>query len=146
MPLLIQYLIKLSISLSIVWLFYQLVLRRLTFYNWNRWFLLGYSLIAFFIPFINISPALEGAELVNNRVIQFIPLVDKFTSSGKNFSMNYWDWAFLLFATGCMVLLVRLIVQHISFLRLRRSAKLLLEIPVKLYQIDKKIIPFSFGG
>jgi len=53
MTILIPYLIKLSISLAVVYLFYQLFLRRLTFYNWNRWYLLIYSLLSFFIPFIN---------------------------------------------------------------------------------------------
>lgn len=144
MPILIQYLIKLSISLAIVWLFYQLVLRRLTFYNWNRWFLLGYSLVAFFISFIDISPVLEEAQLTNHSLVQFIPAIENFTAE-KNVSMSRWDWALIVLAIGCLILLIRLVIQHFSFLRLRRSAKLILAAPVKLYQIDKEIIPFSFG-
>lgn len=146
MPLLIQYLIKLSISLAVVWLFYQLVLRRLTFYNWNRWFLLGYSFIAFFIPLIDISPALEQSELVNHEVVQLIPVVDRITATADAVSFNTWDWTFMLFAAGSTILLIRLIVQHISFLRLRRSSDLILQNPVKVYQVNDKIIPFSFGN
>ena len=128
-----------------MYLFYQLVLRKLTFYNWNRWFLLGYSMLAFFIPFINISPALQQVKLVNNKVVQFIPVMEKFTTTEK-VSMDQWDWALLCFATGFILLLVRLIIQHISFLRLRRTATLILKTPVKLFQTEKKIIPFSFWG
>jgi hypothetical protein len=146
MPFLIQYLIKLSISLGVVWLFYQLVLRRLTFYNWNRLFLLGYSGLAFFIPFIDISPVLERNELTANKLVQFIPVVETLAAANKDFSMNVWDWTITIFTTGCFVLLIRLIIQHLSFLRLRRSAELILETPVKLYQINKEIIPFSFAG
>jgi hypothetical protein len=47
MPALFLYILKLSISLSIVYLFYHLVLRRLTFYNSNRWYLIGYTLLSF---------------------------------------------------------------------------------------------------
>ena len=42
MPILILYLFKLFVSLGIVFLFYQLVLRRVTFYNANRWYLVGF--------------------------------------------------------------------------------------------------------
>ncbi len=145
MPLLIQYLIKLSLTLGFVWAFYQLLLRRLTFYNWNRAFLISYSLIAFFIPFINISPVIEKNELSANRLVQLIPLVQTFASGNERSSIGVWDWVLIVFLVGCVVLLVRLVILHVSFVKLRRSAKLLLETPVKLYQIDKDIIPFSFG-
>jgi hypothetical protein len=98
MPLVIQYLIKLSISLAVVWGFYHLFLRRLTFYNWNRVFLLGYSLVAFFIPFINISPILEENELSSNKLVQAIPLVLTFARGDKDFSIGVWDWVLISFA------------------------------------------------
>jgi beta-lactamase regulating signal transducer with metallopeptidase domain len=146
MPILIQYLLKLSISLAVLWLFYQLVLRRLTFYNCNRWFLVGYSVLAFFIPLINVSPALQRTALMHSDVVQMIPVVQNFTNVEKTFALSIWDWAYILFATGCVALLFRLVIQHISFLRLRRSAKLILESPVKVYQVNEKIMPFSFGN
>ncbi|MGB3088483.1 MAG: hypothetical protein WBB20_00845, partial [Chitinophagaceae bacterium] len=59
MPFFFIYILKLSVSLAVVFLFYHFVLRKLTFYNWNRWYLLGYTILAFFISFINISPVLE---------------------------------------------------------------------------------------
>ena len=66
MPVFIQYFLKLSVSLAVVYIFYQLVLRRLTFYNWNRWYLLGYALISFLIPFIDISRVLLQQKWTNN--------------------------------------------------------------------------------
>ena len=57
--------------LAVVYLFYQFVLRRLTFYNWNRWYLLGYThYLSFFIPFINITPILESNMVLDMRIIQ----------------------------------------------------------------------------
>ena len=82
MSLLIQYLIKLSISLAIVWLFYQFILRKLTFYNSNRWYLIAYTLLSFFIPFINISILLENNSGAN-KYIQRIQL------NGKEYPKSY---------------------------------------------------------
>ena len=72
MSLFIWYLLKLSISLAIIWLFYQLMLRRLTFYNLNRWYLLGYSLLCFVIPLINIGSLLEKESFQGSTVVQYI--------------------------------------------------------------------------
>ena len=55
MPFLIQYIIKLSLSLAVIFLFYRFILRPLTLYSWNRWYLTGYSLVAFFIPFVDVG-------------------------------------------------------------------------------------------
>lgn len=146
MPLLLQYLIKLSISLAVVFLFYQLILRRLTFYNWNRMFLLGYSLLAFLIPLFNISSVLERTELNQNNLVQIIPVVEEMAGIKTETVNNVWILPFWLLASGSILLVCRLIVQHLSFLRLKRSADLLLDTPVKLYEVDKKIMPFSFGN
>ncbi len=42
-------------------------------------------------------------------------------------------------------MLTRLLVQYLSFRRIRRSSQLLSDDAVKIYQVDKFIIPFSFG-
>ena len=68
----ILYLFKVTISLSVVYIFYQLVLRRLTFYTWNRWYLMVYTVLSFFIPLINISPLLQRNALEENAVVQYI--------------------------------------------------------------------------
>ncbi|MET0300179.1 MAG: TonB-dependent receptor plug domain-containing protein [Flavitalea sp.] len=148
MPFIIQYLIKLSVSLSLVYLFYRFVLRPLTFYNWNRWFLLCYSAISFVIPFVDITPWLSRAELQNARVINYIPLIDPSRLSDKPwFSLeNGWNWILLFFAVGVIVMFGRLALQLFSYLRLRRKSTLIADAPVKLYQVDLDIVPFSFGN
>src|SRR3954470_9943350 len=102
MPVLFAYILKLSISLAAVYLFYHFVLRKLTFYNSNRWYLLGYSVLSFFIPFINISPVLEKSETASAGIIQIIPSVQKYTTvlgevsnnSASTWFSDYgkWDW------------------------------------------------------
>ncbi len=116
MSILIQYLVKLSISLGIVWLFYQFILRRLTFYNSNRWYLLGYTLLSFFIPFINISFILKNGNASANELIQFIPSVHQYTIALEEashcpipiWSTQYdkWDWTAFALMCGAGILLL----------------------------------------
>ncbi len=151
MPLLFIYLIKLSVSLGVMYLFYQFLLRRLTFYNHNRWYLIGYSLLCFFIPFINISPALEKNEAPGYDILTLIPTVENFTAKvspalGLMEGLTAWDWLMIALLTGTMIMLIRLIIQFISFKRIKRKARLIADDTIKFYQVDKNIIPFSFGN
>lgn len=146
MPFIAQYLLKLSISLAVVYLFYALVLRRLTFYTWNRWYLLGYSLLAFFIPFINISSMLERSAWNENQVVQLIPVVGNYeVAETASNQLNGWGVSLFLLVAGIVIMLIRLLVQYFSFRHIRRSSQLISDDAVKIYQVDKFIIPFSFG-
>lgn len=156
MSLLIQYLVKLSISLAVVWLFYQFILRRLTFYNSNRWYLLGYSLLSFFIPFIDITSIVGNDNGSEKNIIQLIPSVHQYTAALEEaahcpipiWSTSYDKWAWTAFALmiGAAILLLRFIIRYFSFLRIRNRAKLISEDGIKIYQVDDSIIPFSFGN
>lgn len=144
MPFFILYLLKLSVSLAVVFLFYQFVLRKLTFYNWNRWYLLGYTLLSFIIPFIDITPALQQNELNNTSMIQWVPVLYKQSSGGTAFS--FWNILSLVVIAGMLVMLTRLLLQLSSFRRMKKKARLISGDALNLYQVDESIIPFSFGN
>ena len=156
MSLLIQYLVKLSISLAVVWLFYQFILRRLTFYNSNRWYLLGYTLFSFLIPFIDITSILGNNNGSEKNIIQLIPSVHQYTIALEEashcpipiWSTSYdkWDWIAFALMAGAGILLLRFIIRYMSFIRVRRRSKLISEDGIKIYQVDDSIIPFSFGN
>ena len=154
MSLLIQYLVKLSLSLAVVWLFYQFVLRRLTFYNSNRWYLLAYTLLSFYIPFINISFLFGDNN--SNDLIRLIPSVHQYTIALEEashcpvpiWSTQYDKWDFIAFAlmTGAGIFLVRFIKSFVSFLRIRNRAELISSGDIDIYHVNNEIIPFSFGN
>ena len=156
MAILIQYLVKLSISLAIVWLFYQFILRRLTFYNSNRWYLLGYTLVSFLIPFIDITYILGNNNGSEKNIIQLIPSVHQYTIALEEashcpvpiWSTGYdkWDWTAFALMIGAAVLLLRFFLRYLSFLRIRRRSTLISDEGIKIYQVDDSIIPFSFGN
>lgn len=147
MPAIIDYIIKLSICLAVVYLFYQLFLRRLTFYNWNRWYLLGYSALSFIIPVIDIMPQLQKREMDSNAILQWIPVFGAPVVE-KNFfeTLSYWDWALIIIVTGTLVFLVRFLTKLISFLLLKKKATLISSEQTLLYQLNENITPFSFGN
>ena len=156
----IEYLIKLTIGLSVTSLFYVLVLGRHTFYNWNRWYLLVYSALSFVIPFIDISPALERSQFVENKLVKRIPTVRDFTATKMTAASDLlpketpailsggdlWQQVFMgLFFLGLLVMIVRLAVNWICYLNIKRKAELVSDEDVKIYYVDREIVPFSFG-
>ena len=154
MPLIFLYIIKLSICLSAVYLFYQLVLRRLTFYSWNRIYLAGYTLLSFLIPLIDITPVLEQTQMTNNDVIRMIPMVGNLhnheavavVEHARPASGTGWDWLLVVIVAGMAIMFLRLILQLLSFKKIKKNAELLSADDVKLYQVSTPITPFSFGN
>ena len=155
MPVLFLYILKLSISLAAVYLFYHFVLRKLTFYNWNRWYLLGYSVLSFLIAFLNIAPLFQRGLLSYSKAMKWVPVIDFYrdkSSAGKTVAAisqsnsSNWNWCFFIMITGAIVLSVRLIIQYFSFLTIRNRAQLLSESETKVYHVEADIIPFSFGN
>src|SRR5579863_8964299 len=82
MPIVPLFFCKLSLTLAVVWGFYQVVLRRLTFYALNRWYLLGYAMLSFLIPFINIGPMLADEAVGQPVVLRFIPAIGGVARAG----------------------------------------------------------------
>ena len=151
MPAIIQYLLKLSVSAAVIYAFYYLVLRRLTFYNLNRWYLAGYTLLCFIIPFINITQIASKAD-EKMPVLNYIPAVRNIKyympsalNETEHHSYNIWDAMLVLLAIGSVILLVKLAVQMISFMRMKRQAKLISDKDSAIYHVDEEIMPFSFG-
>lgn len=149
MPFIFLYIAKLSVCLAMVYLFYRLVLQRLTFYNWNRYYLLLYTFISFYIPLIDVSHVLAKSNLQSARLVQLVPAMGGFTEAGTGhavtdlFTIN--NIALLLLLTGTLVAAARLCLQFFSLNRLRKKAQVIYVDDMKLYQVDSDIVPFSFG-
>jgi beta-lactamase regulating signal transducer with metallopeptidase domain len=152
MPAILQYLLKLSVSAGIIYAFYYLVLRRLTFYHLNRWYLTGYTLLCLIIPFINISPIANKAD-EKLPALNYIPMVQNIKNyvppalnKATPYAYTMWDGLIALLAIGSLVLLIKLSVQLVSFIRLKQKAERLSDDGTAIYHIDEDIMPFSFGN
>ncbi|HSC40250.1 MAG TPA: M56 family metallopeptidase, partial [Chitinophagaceae bacterium] len=157
MPVLFTYLLKFSVGLAVVYLFYQLVLRRLTFYQWNRFYLLGYSLLCFALPFINVENWIQQPGVPDSELITIIPALVQYPAVGHMVTMaavpaathtlNVYDWITIALTAGTALMLVRLLVLFLSLRRLRRKSVLLGgDEQVRLFETEAAINPFSFGS
>ena len=150
----IEYVLKVSIGLMVVSVFYHFVLRKYTFFNWNRWYLLGYSLLTFLIPFINIDHTLKKVELTDHAVVQVIPVVHNFAAvrahvqpaTVEEIPVNYSNIVLFILVAGGLIMLVRVVLALFSYYKLRSKAQLISEGDVKVFQVEKNITPFSFGN
>lgn len=148
----LQYLLKWSIALAVVYVFYRLVLRPLTFYQWNRRYLVLYSLVAFFIPFIDINTYVPPQQLQGFRLVKYIPAIhfsaDASTTAAEAQStpVDVLLIAGLLIATGSILLLTRLLLQWYSLRRIRRTAVPLYHPEANVYHVNEHVVPFSFGN
>jgi len=145
MPSIVLYLLKCSVSLAIIWLFYQLLLRRLTFYMMNRWYLLGYAFLSFLLPLVHIALPAEEAISGKVRVISYIPAIAVLPAA-KTPVFTGWNILLGVLALGALLLTVRLLMRYLSLRRIRMEATLVQDAAVTIYQVDEPIIPFSFGN
>ena len=147
---LLTYLLKVSISLVVVFFFYRLALRKLTFYNWNRFYLLGYSFLSLFIPFIDISLVVKRENWEETALVQWVPVVNgtegsAFVQNDPLSSFSPWVLLTLFLLSGTLLLLLRFFIQWRSFKNLLRKAELIKDGKMKIYKVEENIIPFSFG-
>jgi len=151
----LQYLLKFSISLAVLFVFYTAVLRPLTFYTWNRFYLLCYSLCSFIIPFIDITPWVVKKGVDNSSFVSVIPTLGNYAvyANGNTRLMpavhrvTANQWLLILFCTGVLVMLFRFVMQYRSLRRIRRQSVLLNQNDdVQLFQTAARVSPFSFGN
>jgi len=112
-----EYLLKFWVSLALVYIFYWLVLRPLTFYQWNRFYLLIYSLLSFALPFANITPWIREKDIEDFRLLNRIPAKSGNYAAQSNLynQLSSADWLFVIGAAGSLVLIVRMLIQLVSF-------------------------------
>ena len=147
-----EYLLKLSVGFGIICLFYQLMLKKLTFYKWNRFYLLGYTPLCFFIPLINISEVIQEHNVNVYKPFDLIPSIipgnaapSSVILQENNYSWTLTNLPFIVFISGIVIMTVRLVIQFIALRRLIQKAELVSDEEIKLYQVNRRIIPFAFG-
>lgn len=110
-----MYLLKSSALLAAFFLAYWLLLRRETFFNSNRWFLLAGLFTAVLLPLVSFTKVVwvDAAP----RVYQWMPVTPQQAPVEQGFTI---DWSLLLtglYATGIFVFLIRFLFDFASLAR-----------------------------
>lgn len=143
-----DFIVKISIGLAVTWLFYWLLLRRLTFYRWNRLFLLVYPAMAFLVPFIDITDLLHH-QGDDKAWLRAIPVLEQYAFRMEPQERIVWltpaSIGLMVLAAGSIVMAARLCWQYWSLRKAVSGAVLLADDEARLYHLNKRIVPFSFG-
>lgn len=149
MPFFAEYIFKVSVSLAVVYIFYHIALRRLTFYNWNRWYLLAYTFISFLVPFIDVSLLLDQKGIEKDNIVYLIPSFKNIRTAlpenGLSVIDTGWGIITLIILIGIACMIFRLIVQLIAYKKITSKGRLITDNGIRIYEVDRIIIPFSFG-
>lgn len=145
---LFTYSLQAGVALALMYLFYRVFLVRLTFYHANRFYLLGYTVLALAIPFYNTGRVLpERAAQITvayNRIATAVaPTRAVMTPSHAPVVI---DWVSCILLGGMAVMLIRLLVQLFSLVRLWTEATHVgQDGRVRIYRLPYPLAPFSFG-
>jgi TonB family protein len=140
----IIYLIQSSAILSLMFLVYWIFLRKETFFQLNRAFLLMsgfFSLVAPIIPFQKIMQ-----EPVGSLAVFLEPVLITPDPSGLNFIADIqWPGSILVvYLTGLTIFSVRFFIQIIQMYILSRRSTVTKANNVRLILVDRRYAPFSF--
>lgn len=146
-----DYMMKVSLCYGVIYLFYLLLLKPLTHYKGNRFFLLASSVLVFFIPLLRIDFFVTPEKINSSPFINSIPSFNTNSAAEifipANSSANFSSIIFALFITGVVICAFHFIVQLKSFKKIRAAAQFINEIEgIELYHLTTDIIPFSFGN
>ena len=152
MPTIIVYLVKCSLGIAALYIFYRVFFQRLTFYNNNRWILTGFSMACFVFPFINISQWFQQQELQETAVIDWVPVIslplqEEYTTTiVATDSVSIYGVIAAILGIGMVVMLLKLLIQMWSFRKLVQKATVLHAGNTTIYEMTDHVIPFSFGN
>jgi beta-lactamase regulating signal transducer with metallopeptidase domain len=146
---LLEYMLKVSACYAAAYIFYWLVLSRLTNYKSNRFYLLFTSLFAFVIPLLQLDFFINPKTISDSAFINHIPAIN---ITGAEYvpaesSVSFSTILLFIFIAGSVICLVHFIMQLLSFKKVTANAKLINSVfNIKLYHLDSDIMPFSFGN
>ncbi len=145
----IQYSLKVSLSITIFYGFYPLFLSNNTFFRINRYFLLFTVPVSMFCPFLH-SIYSFGHPLIHNNFIfsEFSDLTitsNNLMQTGVRSTVGLGNLIILIFyIAGAFIFLFHFILQLFRLSRQIRSSVILERGEFTLLQTDKYNTPFSF--
>ncbi|MBF9236218.1 hypothetical protein I2I05_02305 [Hymenobacter sp. BT683] len=140
------YLLKANGALLLFAVAYFGLLRRLTFFTLNRFYLLFALLFAAVYPVLPV-PALLPAEAASGPTAAMVAIVPTIAGAVARPTAPALDWELLglrLYAGGAGLLLARLLVQLLSLWRLRRTTRPAVVHGQAIRALPGAMSPFSF--
>ncbi len=149
METLFLYLLKSSGLIAMFYLAYHFMVRKETFFNGNRWFLITGLFTSLLLPFYSITKivyveqpkiALEDliatANISGKVIVQ--PVID------QNQPLDYFQIAALVYGLMVFILFIKVVIDLISLANLLRNKEITKSGNYSLIDLKEEIAPFSF--
>jgi hypothetical protein len=147
----IEYAIKSGISLTVLYLFYWLVLKSGTHFKINRLILL-FSLIVSMV-----LPVVSGVFIKAPAVLENLPIfsidfgthaIPSSTGAGTGVnvisSASFWKTIYIIYIAGALIVFARLIYQAIFLKAISRLSKQINLDGFTIFSISTEMVPFSY--
>ncbi len=139
---LFSYLLQSTIASAICYLFYQFVLRRNTFYKWNRLYFISAIIISALFPALHLNKLFQDhAELP--ALVRYIPDLN-FTNKIIEPVFSWSSFAINIFYAGVLLMFVRFAIQIFSIILIRKKADTQKLNGISIVNTKENISPFSF--
>jgi hypothetical protein len=146
------YLLKSAGVLAVFALIYHFLLRRLTFFQSNRWFLLFGLFASVVFPFIEITQTVyvEQTVIETPQHITYMPMamvLDDMDSTTPTLVEQSFDYEMLWYAIYAMLALFfvgKMSLELVSLFKLIRSGEVRYSGMFLLVSLSRKLTPFSF--
>ncbi len=143
------FLLKASAGIVLFYLVYWFSLRKETFYNANRWFLIIALVSAFLLPIIPVQYSVLIEQKSNTTVLQVIsdtfkniPIISESNTQTSEFN---WQQAVLIFyLTGAAIFIFRLLSQSFLLISLMIKYRIKSLDGIRIIENEKYSLPFSF--
>ena len=141
----LHYFIKVNGLLIVFYLAYYLFLRKETFFQSNRWFLLMGIISSFLVPLITFTEIVWiDPEPIIHTSNTFIPITN---FDPSEVITKPFDWQFFLTSTYILVsfvFLIKIIFELISFIKIIKEGNKIKTERIYLVETNKSQNPFSF--
>jgi hypothetical protein len=138
------YILKTSGLITVFYLAYYFLLRKETFFNSNRWFLLSGLITSIVLPFVVytkivwVAPIRTNFTLPVNNTIQTIPVEQSWFDTHLNLCLV------LLYVSIISILLLKFAFDFYSLKRVIKGKTIQNQADFKFVDVSENIAPFSF--
>ncbi|HEU0126535.1 MAG TPA: M56 family metallopeptidase, partial [Flavobacterium sp.] len=136
------YIAKASSLMLLFYCTYYFLLRKETFFNSNRWFLLFGLIISTILPLISYTKVvwINATQSLNGIVQSPLPeIVEK-----ETLDLNWSYILFGLYAFGFIVFIVKFAIDFYSLNSINKGKKIKQQADFKFIDINENIAPFSY--
>ena len=144
----ITYLIKSSSLLLVFFATYHFLLKKNTFFNSNRWFLLVGIFCSILLPFLSFQKTVwVEPQVIPFEITNLEPNTIEFATPMQPIEAPELPWEMivgLLYGTGVLVFLTQLLIEFYSLRKIIKNNTKIQEDGFELIEVNDAISPFSF--